>query len=37
MSVTAQTRLVPEDLGVTFDKLRPHFDAIRKDVIESND
>ena len=30
MSVTAQTRLVPEDLGVTFDKLRPHFDAIRE-------
>ena len=37
MSVTAQTRLVPEDLGVTFDKLRPHFEAIRKDVIESNE
>ncbi|HEY2321314.1 MAG TPA: HIT domain-containing protein [Thermoanaerobaculia bacterium] len=37
MSVTAQTRLVPEDLGVTFDKLRPHFEAIRKDVIEAND
>jgi ATP adenylyltransferase len=28
MSVTSQTRLVPEDLGVTFDKLRPHFDAM---------
>jgi ATP adenylyltransferase len=37
MSVTAQTRLVPEDLGVTFDKLRPHFEAIRKDVIEPNE
>ncbi|HEY2094304.1 MAG TPA: HIT domain-containing protein [Thermoanaerobaculia bacterium] len=28
MSVTSETRLVPEDLGVTFDKLLPHFDAI---------
>lgn len=28
MSVTAQTRLVPEDLGVTFDKLVPHFEGI---------
>lgn len=37
MSVTAQTRLVPEDLGVTFDKLRPHFEAISKDLIESNE
>ena len=37
MSVTSQTRLVPEDLGVTFDKLRPHFEAIRKDVIESDE
>ena len=31
MTVTAQTRLVPEDLGVTFDKLRAHFDSLRKD------
>ena len=37
MSVTSQTRLVPEDLGVTFDRLRPHFEAIRKDVIDSNE
>ena len=29
MTVTAQTRLVPEDLDVTFDKLRPHFSEIR--------
>lgn len=29
MSVTAQTRLVPEDLNVTFDKLLPHFEGIR--------
>ena len=25
MTVTAQTRLIPEDLDVTFDKLAPHF------------
>ena len=25
MTVTARTRLVPEDLDVTFDKLAPHF------------
>ena len=28
MTVTAGTRLVPEDLDVTFDKLRGHFDSI---------
>ena len=28
MTVTARTRLVPEDLDVTFDKLRPHFAQI---------
>jgi ATP adenylyltransferase len=28
MTVTAETRLVPEDLGVTFDKLRPHFEDV---------
>jgi ATP adenylyltransferase len=28
MSVTAQTRLVPEELEVTFDKLAPHFEGI---------
>jgi ATP adenylyltransferase len=28
MSVTAETRLVPEDLGITFDKLRPHFEGV---------
>jgi ATP adenylyltransferase len=33
MSVTARTRLVPEDLDVTFDKLQPHFGRIRKDLI----
>jgi len=35
MTVTAQTRLVPEDLGVTFDKLKPHFGEIRKDAVGS--
>jgi ATP adenylyltransferase len=34
MTVTARTRLVPEDLDVTFDKLRPHFDGIRKDILD---
>lgn len=28
MSVTAQTRLVPEELDVTFDKLVPHFQQL---------
>jgi ATP adenylyltransferase len=28
MSVTAETRLVPEDLGITFDRLRPHFESV---------
>ena len=35
MTVTARTRLVPEELDVTFDKLRPHFDEIRKDILDS--
>ena len=26
--LTVETRLVPEDLGVTFDKLRPHFEGL---------
>jgi ATP adenylyltransferase len=29
MTVTARTRLVPEELDVTFDKLEPHFQSIR--------
>jgi ATP adenylyltransferase len=29
MTVTAQTRLVPEELDVTFDKLAPHFKDLR--------
>jgi len=35
MTVTARTRLVPEDLDVTFGKLQPHFKKIRKDVFAS--
>jgi len=31
MTVTARTRLVPEELGATFDKLRPHFDELPRD------
>ena len=34
MSVTARTRLVPEDLDVTFAKLQPHFKKLRKDTFE---
>jgi ATP adenylyltransferase len=34
MTVTARTRLVPEDLDVTFDKLQPHFAGIGKDVFD---
>lgn len=33
MSVTAQTRLVPEELEVTFDKLTPHFQQLRGDLL----
>ncbi len=29
MTVTAQTRLVPEELDVTFEKLAPHFQQLR--------
>ena len=29
MTVTARTRLVPEELDVTFDKLAPHFQEMR--------
>ena len=34
MTVTARTRLVPEDLDSTFDKLLPHFHEIRKDILD---
>jgi len=30
MTVTARTRIVPEDLDVTYDKLLPHFTKLRK-------
>ena len=31
MTVTARTRLVPEDLDATFDKLQPHFSKLSRD------
>jgi ATP adenylyltransferase len=34
MTVTARTRLVPEDLAVTFEKLQPHFVQIRNDLVD---
>lgn len=37
MTVTAKTRLVPEDLGVTFDKLEPHFRKISKDMFATHE
>jgi ATP adenylyltransferase len=33
MTVTAQTRLVPEDLDVTYDKLTPHFADLPRDIF----
>lgn len=33
MTVTAQTRLVPEELQVTFEKLAPHFRQLRGDLF----
>ncbi len=36
MTVTANTRLVPEELGATFDKLRPHFDGIPKGILQNS-
>ena len=35
MTVTARTRLIPEELDVTFDKLQPLFNSIRKDIFDS--
>ncbi|MEO8033712.1 MAG: HIT domain-containing protein [Acidobacteriota bacterium] len=37
MTVTARTRLVPEELDVTMDRLQPHFDAIGKDLTKSDE
>ena len=34
MTVTAQTRLVPEELGATYDKLEPLFRKISKDTLK---
>lgn len=34
MTVTARTRLVPEDLDVTYGRLQPHFRKIRRSVID---
>ena len=34
MTVTAQTRLVPEELDVTYDKLAPHFEQLRERAAE---
>jgi ATP adenylyltransferase len=33
MTVTARTRLVPEDLEVTYERLLPHFQQIRKESL----
>lgn len=33
MTVTGQTRLVPEDLASTFDRLAPHFREIRGETL----
>ncbi|SRR6266852_1886959 len=34
MTVTAKTRIVPEDLDVTFDKLRARFADVRRETLE---
>ena len=35
MTVASETRLVPEDLGITFDKLEPLFRDLPKDLSEA--
>jgi len=35
MTVTARTRLVPEELDVTFDKLVPHFGELRGETFRA--
>jgi ATP adenylyltransferase len=37
MTVTARTRLVPEELDVTFDRLRPKFADLRRDMFECDE
>jgi ATP adenylyltransferase len=33
MTVTARTRIIPEELDVTYEKLAPHFTAIREGAL----
>ena len=35
MTVTARTRLVPEELEQTYDRLQPHFESLQKDGFAS--
>lgn len=35
MTVTAETRLVPEELDVTYDKLASHFQTIRGEALDA--
>ena len=37
MTVTAKTRLVPEELEITFDKLQPRFAKISKDMLTTHE
>jgi len=37
MTVTARTRLVPEELDVTFDRLCPKFADLRRDMFECDE
>ena len=37
MTVTARTRLVPEELETTFDKLQPRFAKISKDMLTTHE
>ena len=37
MTVTAKTRLVPEDLDGTYDKLQPYFRKISKKMLSKNE
>ena len=37
MTVNARTRLVPEELDTTFDKLQPHFARISKDMLTTHE
>jgi ATP adenylyltransferase len=37
MTITGRTRLVPEELDVTYDKLLPHFQNLDKDRLNRNE